>query len=116
MIDYEILLMLDPELPDERQEEIVKRVRGLVEKGGGTWEGQDPWGRRRLAYEIDKKTDGVYHLIHLSCPPETPLNSAIASSASRNFWMISRLERSICSPAGVRWIFLPSCSNSGRPA
>ena len=37
MIDYEILLMLDPELPEERQEEIVKRTRDLVEKGGGTW-------------------------------------------------------------------------------
>ena len=71
MIDYEILLMLDPELPDERQEEIVKRVRGLVEKGGGTWDGQDPWGRRRLAYEIDKKTDGVYHLLSFTAEGET---------------------------------------------
>src|SRR6185436_4904954 len=37
VIDYEILLMLDPDLPEERQEEIVKRTRDLVEKGGGTW-------------------------------------------------------------------------------
>ena len=71
MIDYEILLMLDPELPEERQGEIVKRVRDLVEKGGGTWESQDPWGRRRLAYEIDKKTDGVYHLLSFTAEGET---------------------------------------------
>lgn len=71
MIDYEILLMLDPDLPEERQEEIVKRIRDLVEAGGGTWEGQDGWGRRKLAYEIDKKSDGNYHLLHFSATPET---------------------------------------------
>ncbi len=71
MIDYEILLMLDPELPEERQEEIVKRTRDLVEGGGGTWAGQDAWGRRKLAYEIDKKGDGVYHLLSFSAEAET---------------------------------------------
>jgi len=69
--DYEILLMLDPDLPEERQEEIVKRTRDLVEKGGGTWDGQDVWGRRKLAYEIDKKTDGVYHLLSFSADGDT---------------------------------------------
>ena len=71
MIDYEILLMLDPELPEERQEEIVKRTRDLVEKGGGAWDGHDSWGRRKLAYEIDKKSDGVYHLLSFSADGDT---------------------------------------------
>jgi small subunit ribosomal protein S6 len=71
VIDYEILLMLDPDLPEERQEEIVKRTRGLVEKGGGTWDGHDSWGRRKLAYEIDKKADGVYHLLAFSADGDT---------------------------------------------
>ena len=71
MTDYEILLMLDPELAEERQAEVVARIKSLAEKGGGTWDGHDAWGRRRLAYEIDHKTDGVYHLIHLTCEPET---------------------------------------------
>jgi small subunit ribosomal protein S6 len=69
--DYEILLMLDPDLPEERQEEIVKRTRDLVERGGGTWEGQDAWGRRKLAYPIEKKTDGVYHLLSFTVEGET---------------------------------------------
>jgi small subunit ribosomal protein S6 len=68
--DYEILLMLDPDLAEERQEEVVARIRQLAEGAGGTWDGHDAWGRRRLAYEIDHKADGVYHLIHLTCPPE----------------------------------------------
>ena len=50
MIDYEVLLLLDAELPDERQNEIVTRTRELGERDGGTFESQDAWGRRRLAY------------------------------------------------------------------
>jgi small subunit ribosomal protein S6 len=60
---YEILLMLDPDQAEARQDEIVARTRELVEKGGGTWQSHDPWGRRRLAYPIAKKEEGVYHLV-----------------------------------------------------
>ncbi len=71
MNEYEILLMLDPENPEERQNEIIARTRELVEKGGGSWLSHDPWGRRRLAYEIDHKTDGVYHLLQFDAAPAT---------------------------------------------
>ena len=63
MTTYEILLMLDPEQAEARQEEIVARTRELVEKSGGTWRSHDLWGRRRLAYEIDHKAEAVYHLV-----------------------------------------------------
>jgi small subunit ribosomal protein S6 len=69
--EYEILLLLDPELSEERQADVVGRTRELIEKGGGTWERHDAWGRRRLAYEIDHKTDGIYHLLTFSSSPET---------------------------------------------
>jgi small subunit ribosomal protein S6 len=71
VVAYEILLMLDPELPQQRQEEIIKRVRDLVEQGGGRWVGHDAWGRRRLAYEIAHKNEGTYHLLNLDVEPET---------------------------------------------
>ena len=71
MSPYEILLMLDPELPEERQTEIVSRARELIERGGGSWESHDVWGRRKLAYEIDHKTDAAYHLLTFSAEPET---------------------------------------------
>jgi small subunit ribosomal protein S6 len=69
--DYEILLMLDPELPEERQTEIITRVRQAIENDGGRWENEDPWGRRRLAYEIDHKPEGVYHLLTFAAEPTT---------------------------------------------
>src|ERR671937_2157505 len=70
MIDYEILLMLDPELADERQNEIVARVRENIERTGGSWRGHDVWGRRRLAYEIAHKNEGTYHLLTFVAEPE----------------------------------------------
>jgi small subunit ribosomal protein S6 len=67
--EYEILLLLDPELPEPRQEEIVARARELIERGGGQFERHDVWGRRRLAYEIDRKADGTYHLLTFASEP-----------------------------------------------
>jgi small subunit ribosomal protein S6 len=68
---YEILMLLDPEAAEGRQEELVARVRTLVEGSGGTWRSHDVWGRRRLAYEIRKKSEGVYHLVVFESSPET---------------------------------------------
>jgi small subunit ribosomal protein S6 len=71
VIEYEILLLLDPALTDERQADIVARTRQLIERDGGTFERHDVWGQRKLAYEIDHKDEGSYHLLHFSCTAET---------------------------------------------
>jgi len=69
--DYEILLMLDPELPDERQTQIVTRAREAIERDGGSFDRHEPWGRRRLAYEIAHKPEGLYHLLTFDAEPAT---------------------------------------------
>jgi small subunit ribosomal protein S6 len=69
--EYEIMLLLDPELPEERGNEIIQRVRDSVEGAKGTWDGHEPWGRRKLAYEIDHKGEAVYHLLLFTATPET---------------------------------------------
>ena len=71
MTTYEILLMLDPEQAEARQDDIVARARDLVEKNGGTWHSHDAWGRRRLAYPIAHKEEGVYHLVVFDAEPAT---------------------------------------------
>ncbi len=71
MTDYEILLLLAPDLPEEKQGEVVTRVRTLIEKGGGTVDRHDPWGRRKLAYPIAKQDEGVYHLVTFAADAET---------------------------------------------
>jgi small subunit ribosomal protein S6 len=69
--EYEILLMLDAEIAEERADEILARVRERVQADGGTWDVHEPWGRRRLAYEIGHKADGVYHLLLFTAAPAT---------------------------------------------
>jgi small subunit ribosomal protein S6 len=68
---YEILLMLDPEQAEARQDDIVARARDLVETSGGAWHSHDAWGRRRLAYPIAHKEEGVYHLVVFDAEPAT---------------------------------------------
>jgi small subunit ribosomal protein S6 len=68
---YEIMLMLDPELPEERQNEILARARELIEKRGGNWLGHEPWGRRKLAYEIQHKGEANYHVFQFDADAET---------------------------------------------
>jgi small subunit ribosomal protein S6 len=69
--EYEILLLLDPDLEENRQNDVVARTRQLVERSGGSWDLHDVWGRRKLAYEIAHKGDGIYHLLHFTCDAET---------------------------------------------
>ena len=71
MNDYEIMLLLDPELAEERANEIIKRIRDSVDGAKGSWDGHEPWGRRRLAYEINHKGEAVYHLLLFSAPADT---------------------------------------------
>jgi len=50
---YEIMLMIEPEVAEERHGEIIDRIKDTVSKGKGTWGQIEPWGKRKLAYEIE---------------------------------------------------------------
>ena len=90
MTDYEMLLLLDPELAEERQTAIVGGVRTLVEKGGGTFDRHDPWGRRKLAYPIAKKEDGSYHLLTFSATRRPSTRSRACSRSTTTSCATSR--------------------------
>lgn len=58
---YEIMLVLDPELDqEEAMEALLQRLQGVVTDGGGEITKMDPWGKRRLAYEVRGNTEGYY--------------------------------------------------------
>jgi len=61
--EYETVFILDPSLEDGRVNEEVERVSGIIKENGGTVDEVERWGRRRLAYEIGRKRDGVYTLV-----------------------------------------------------
>ncbi len=70
MRNYELAFIADPELEEEALEELETRVSGWIESAGGKAVNIDRWGKRRLAYPINKKTDGYYVFISVEMPPE----------------------------------------------
>src|SRR5581483_3589893 len=71
MNEYEIMLLLDPGVEEAQGDAIIQRIRDSVEGAGGTWDGHSPWGRRRLAYEIDHKGEAVYQQRLFKTTPES---------------------------------------------
>ena len=67
---YELMLVLRPDVADDRAQAVIDRTtRGLVASGGSIVK-VAPWGRRRLAYQIDRYREGSYHIILFEAPPE----------------------------------------------
>jgi small subunit ribosomal protein S6 len=69
MRNYEVAFIADPDLEEEALEELEARVKGWIESAGGTTNKFDRWGKRRLAYPINKKNDGYYVFINVEMPP-----------------------------------------------
>lgn len=68
MKQYETVFILDPTLDETKEKEEVDRVVALIQENGGTVDEVERWGRRRLAYEIQKKRDGLYTVVHYHAP------------------------------------------------
>jgi small subunit ribosomal protein S6 len=66
---YELLIMINPTLDEQAVAAIVERAQGLITAEGGTIDSVDDWGKRPLAYEIDKLKDAYYALIEFQHDP-----------------------------------------------
>ena len=71
MRHYELMVILDPDLEERTVEPSLETYLNRVRQDGGSVESVDVWGRRRLAYEIDKKAEGIYAVVTLSAEPAT---------------------------------------------
>ncbi|HUK70296.1 MAG TPA: 30S ribosomal protein S6 [Streptosporangiaceae bacterium] len=71
MRQYELMIILEPGLEERTVQPSLDQFLKVVQTGGGTVQKVDVWGRRRLAYEIDKKTEGIYAVIDLTADPNT---------------------------------------------
>jgi len=67
---YELMLVLRPDAPDERAAAVIDRTTRHVVASGGQIIKVAPWGRRRLAYPIDRHRDGSYHIVVFEAPAE----------------------------------------------
>jgi small subunit ribosomal protein S6 len=64
------MLMIEPEVAEERHQEIIERIKTIITEQGGSWGAVEPWGKRKLAYEIGHQTDAWYFVITFDAPPE----------------------------------------------
>ena len=70
MRHYEVMVILDPSLEERTVAPALDQFLTVVKTDGGSVEKVDIWGRRRLSYEIAKKTEGIYAVIDLQATPE----------------------------------------------
>jgi len=68
---YEMMIILDPSLEERTVQPSLDQFLKVVTTAGGTIDKVDVWGRRRLAYDIDKKSEGIYTVVDLVAEPDT---------------------------------------------
>jgi len=72
MNKYEVMYVIDAALEENARNELISYFSGIVEKNAGTIDRVDEWGKRRLAYAINYKTEGYYVLMYIQAPSELP--------------------------------------------
>ncbi len=89
MRDYETLYILRPSLTEEEYTAAVEKFNALIQANGGEVVKTDLWGKRRLAYEIEKLREGYYALVTFKAEPELP------QELERNFRISDNVMRYI---------------------
>ena len=89
MNQYEVMYIIDAALEDSARVELIDRFSELVKKNGGEVDRVDEWGKRRLAYAINYKTEGYYVLMYIKGP------SAMPQELERNFRISDKVLRSL---------------------
>ena len=72
MNKYELALVLSAKIEDEPRAALLERVKDLVTRAGGTITEVDEWGRKKLAYEIQKMSEGFYYFIRFDAESDAP--------------------------------------------
>ena len=94
MNQYEVMYIIDTQLEETQRQELIARFNALVASNGGTVDRVDEWGKRRLAYTINYKTDGYYVLMYITAPSELPRelerNLQISDSVLR--YLVTRFD------------------------
>lgn len=71
MRQYELMMIIDPELDERTVQPALDKMLTVITKDGGTIDNIDIWGRRRLAYDIQKKSEGIYAVVTMTAESAT---------------------------------------------
>ena len=95
MRHYELMVILDPGLDERTVQPSLETFLNVIRTDGGTVEKVEVWGKRRLAYEINKNADGIYAVVEVTCSrprsPSSTASSGLNESVLRT--KVLRLER-----------------------
>ena len=72
MNKYELAVVVSAKIEDDERAQVIEKVKALVERFGGQISDVDEWGKKRLAYEIQKMKEAYYYFIHFESDAETP--------------------------------------------
>ena len=87
MRKYEVMVLIDSDVDERQVPALVEKHLEVITKGGGTVDNTDIWGRRRLAYDINKKSEAIYAVLQISAEP------AIVSEMDRLMTIDERIVR-----------------------
>ena len=72
MNKYELAVVVSAKIEDDERAQVIEKVKALIERFGGQISDVDEWGKRRLAYEIQKMKEAYYYFIHFESDAENP--------------------------------------------
>ena len=72
MNKYELCVVISAKIEDDARAEVLEKVKDYVVRAGGQISDIDEWGKKKLAYEIQKMTEGYYYFIHFEAEPTAP--------------------------------------------
>ena len=72
MSKYELTFVVNAKIEDDERAAVVDKCKALIERFGGTITNVDEWGKRRLAYEIQKMKEGFYYIVQFDAPTTAP--------------------------------------------
>ncbi len=70
MRSYELMLILEPDVDERTVAPSLDKLLGVVRANGGTVDNVDIWGKRRLAYDIKKRSEGIYAVVNMTTTPD----------------------------------------------
>jgi small subunit ribosomal protein S6 len=94
---YELMIVLRPDVPDDKSQAVIDRTTRQIVAGGGQIVKVAPWGRRRLAYPIDRHREGSYHIVVFEAPAElvAELERGLLITEELLRHLITRVERPV---------------------
>ena len=101
MRNYELMVILDPGLDERTVQPSLETFLNVIRSDGGSVEKLEVWGKRRLAYEIEKNADGIYAVIEVTCEPATiaELDRQLGLNESVLRTKVLRIERKLVAAA-----------------